>query len=326
MAPAQEARQPSREPGAPVLPELEHTDCTSCGSSSHAEVARVEPWGVRRCSVCGMAFVSPRPSAQAVAEIYDEHYFDGTGVGGNHSEPGGYQANPAGYRARALTLVRLFTALTGVASGRWLDVGCGPGYSVEAVQACGFKGVGVDVSAAAVGFARDTLGLDVRQASAEGVAAAVEPPFAVASMFDTLFHLREPRVALGQACSLLEPGGFLFAGPFDLVPEGCGLARVDECPDVSAWGIPEHLSFVNQRSMSHLLSHLGLDSITFVPMPLSPSAVVSQRFRFVPPWLSRISRHLIRRFPRLQTVAHSLAGRAANPSAGYVLARRPGRV
>jgi len=303
----------------------EDVDCTSCGSSRHTEFARSGEWGVRQCLRCGMRFVSPRPTAEATSAIYDEHYFDGTGDFGNRAEDGGYQATATGYVARARHIVKWLMELTGLNGGRWLDIGCGPGYLVSVVNELGFQGVGVDISPDAVRYGRESLGLDLHEATGEQVSEVVQGPFTVISMVDTLFHLREPRGVLEQVAALLAPGGYLFAGPFDLQREteaGSEITALPQDVDVSGWGIPEHLSFVNQASMSYVLPELGFETPRFLPLPLTPSDVTGQRFAFLPPWLKQTLRNTVRRMPAVQSAAHAVAARQVNPAAGYVLAQK----
>jgi SAM-dependent methyltransferase len=303
---------------------LEQVDCTSCGSPNHHEMAQLSPWGVRRCLRCSMLFVSPRPPAEMTTALYDEQYFDGTGEYGNRSEDGGYQASATGYHARARQLVRWITSLTRVSTGRWLDIGCGPGYLVAAASEMGFSGTGVDISAAAVRYGVDVLGVRLCQGSAEQVARVVDPPFTVVTMVDTLFHLRDPHSVLKQVWSLLAPAGYLFAGPFDLVSDGRPALLLQEAPDIRQLGIPEHLSFVNQTSMSYLLGDLGFAHPCFMPMPLTPSDLTERSVPLLPRSLMPVIRRIVRRLPLIQRAAHALASRSVNPLAGYVLAQKPG--
>jgi len=302
--------------------ELEQVDCTSCGSKSHTEVGKVDVWGVRRCDRCHMVFVSPRPNADHTEAIYGESYFDGTSAHGNQSELGGYQANAPGLLARGRLMVRWVTSITGSGSGHsgtWLDIGCGPGYLVQTVINAGFRGVGVDISPDAVKFGREALGLDLHQSTAENILQVVTGPFSYISMIDTLFHLREPGLVMRHVSTLLEPGGYLFAGPFDLTCE----ATASDTPDYRSWGVPEHLNFVNEESMRYLLTDLGFDSMQFLQLPLTPGDIVSSRFKFVPAGLARTARAIVRKLPRFQNAVHGLAAKSVNARAGYVLARRP---
>lgn len=303
--------------------EFESVDCTSCNSGRHHQIGSVQAFGVRLCDDCGLIFVSPRPTAEATDAIYGDSYFDGTSAHGNQSERGGYQGNIPGRKARARLLVDWIRSLSGIQNGRWLDIGCGPGYLVEAAGLAGFMASGVDVSASAVRIGREELGLDLHCAPAESLTASVQPPFAVISMVDTLFHLRQPGSVLTQAIQLLQPGGLLFAGPFDLSNKPNGPPPMATGSDFSSLGIPEHLSFVNQQSMQFLLEKLNMSEIRFLPLPLTPGDVANHKFRIAPKSLLKLLRSLLRKMPGVQRAVHKAAAKSVNKRAGYVIAIQP---
>jgi len=219
-------------------------------------------------------------------------------------------------------MVEWLRSKTQLQGGRWLDVGCGPGYLVEAASQAGFDATGVDVSIDAVeaGIGR---GLHLIHGTGEELLKLVKPGFQVLTMFDTLFHLREPRSVLTAAKSLLVPGGVLMAGPFDLEVTGSIAKQGSTQYDFQAMGVPEHLSFVNQRSMEVVLQELGFEKLRFEPMVQSPGAVVSQHAGFLPAWLVTLVRSFLRRLPWLQRWLHRVAARRVNREAGYVLAQAP---
>lgn len=290
--------------------------CPSCLSPDHREVGTDGLCGLRRCSRCTLLFVSPRPTQAETEQIYSQEYFQGSSKYGN---PTGYQQNASGYLARAHLMVEWLRSKTQLQGGRWLDVGCGPGYLVEAASQAGFDAIGVDVSIDAVeaGIGR---GLQLIHGTGEELLQLVKPGFQVLTMFDTLFHLREPRNVLTAAKSLLVPGGVLVAGPFDLDVGGNTPAVGPAQYDFQAMGVPEHLSFVNQRSMTVVLQELGFENLCFEPMVQSPGAVVQQHAGFLPSWLVALVRRLLRRLPWLQRWLHRVAARRVNRQAGYVLA------
>jgi glycosyltransferase involved in cell wall biosynthesis len=97
-------------------------------------------------------------------------------------------------RERARAAVELFRG-EGVASGRLLDAGCGPGYSLDEFRAAGFDAIGVDASASAVESAR-ARGHDARTVDLEAgsslAAAGLAAPFAGIAALEVLEHLVDP--------------------------------------------------------------------------------------------------------------------------------------
>jgi len=267
-----------------------------------------------------MLFVSPRPREEDLDEIYGHDYFHGTGQFGN---PDGYQEHATGYLTRARLMVGWLTSSCKISRGRWLDIGCGPGYLVQAAAEAGFEALGVDVSVEAVELGR-SRGLKLFHSKAEKVGATVTGAFQVITLFDTLFHLQQPRIVLDQAFRLLASGGVLMAGPFDLHANPLKPQPGRERLDPKAMGVPEHLSFVNQTSMEVLLHSLGFKNLRFVPMPRNPGEVVQRRVGRIPGWLLSLVKRVLDFFPGLRLLLHRVLARQVNLEAGYVIAVRPG--
>ena len=301
--------------------QLEITEnCTSCQSANTKEIARQEEFGVRACQECGLLYVSPRPDAEFLKKIYEEEYFEGTS---DHGNPEGYLGQATGYQARAKVMVEWISSLSGHASGGWLDIGCGPGFLVEAAAKHGFQARGIDVSSAAVDIGKRELGLELQVCEAENLRSLHQGPFAVVSLFDCLFHVRDPRQVIESAFEVLQSGGHLFAGPFDLHEANWKVPEQVAADDLRGMSIPEHLTFVNQSSMNVLLQQIGFSQIRFLPMPESPSAVAAAKLSAMPPFVVSGVRKVVRRLSFLQKAVHKAASTYVNQKAGYVLARKP---
>jgi len=297
--------------------------CPMCGANAVAHIADEGPYRVYDCLECRMRFVHPLPDSQALSELYRDEYWTGDGPVGNRVE-GGYLRAESGHIARARMLVAWLTRLTGVKDGCWVDVGCGPGFLLCAVRDSGFSAVGLDISPEAVAYGRTKFDLDLRCGPAEALAQMRAGSAAVVSLVDTLFHLPDPRSVLALARRTLCPGGVLFAGPFDLHPQGPPPVPGGAHLDVSSWGIPEHVSFVNETSMRRALSVVGFCEMRFCAMPVAPSEVAKRRMPFLRGPAISAARRLVRSVPRIQAMIHRAAGRHVNQGAGYVFARSSG--
>ena len=115
-------------------------------------------------------------------------------------------------RERAALALELL-AEDGRARGRLLDVGCGPGWSLDAFTRAGWGGIGVDPSNVAVEEARarglDARRIDVELASAEEMRAALGGPFDAIALLEVLEHLRDPLASLRKVKELCRTGGRL---------------------------------------------------------------------------------------------------------------------
>jgi SAM-dependent methyltransferase len=95
------------------------------------------------------------------------------------------------------------------ASGRALDVGCGPGAFLDVLRGAGWDVAGLEPSAHARKAAASRLGDGVVRSSALAEARFACGSFDLVTFWDVLEHLPDPLDALHRSRALLAPGGRL---------------------------------------------------------------------------------------------------------------------
>jgi SAM-dependent methyltransferase len=133
-------------------------------------------------------------------------------------------------------------------AGRVLDVGCGPGFFLEAAAGMGYEVWGIDPSSYIVGVANQTFDGRVRHGTIHTV--EFEPhSFDVVVAFDTFEHIYQPIAFLDAVRERLKPGG-LFAlttpDPTSL------LARLSGRRWVS-FKIPEHVFYWSRATLARAM-------------------------------------------------------------------------
>ncbi|MBK8233889.1 MAG: class I SAM-dependent methyltransferase [Candidatus Eisenbacteria bacterium] len=188
------------------------THCHGCGHTQ----ARVLPFryafhgrhleGVT-CLRCTLIFVDPQPSAEEIASMYSAEYFtESSDTVGAHGPAAYMEMAAQGNAERAKAAHRLDRMVSKPARGRWLEVGCGPGFLLAEMQKLGWSAHGIELSEFGARHARETLGLDVRQGE-------VTPGHFVRGSFDAIFlgdvleHLPEPVATLRVLHEWLAPDG-----------------------------------------------------------------------------------------------------------------------
>ena len=225
--------------------DLERPDCPLCGPRAGQRTRHsFSPFSAVDCLGCGLLFLSPRLTARRVLELYQDAAYYDSGVAGQ-----GYDE----YLAVRENWLRTFAArLRAIArhqpSGRALDVGCGPGFFLDAAARQGFEAWGLDPSSYAVELARRTHGERVREGVIES---APFPPgrFDLLTAFDAFEHVYEPLRFLEAAHGLLAPGGVLAITTPD--PTSL-LARVSGRHWVS-FKIPEHVYYWSPATIRRAL-------------------------------------------------------------------------
>jgi len=201
--------------------------CTSFGHGQHPPI-----W---RCRTCDLLFQWPMPDADDLLKAY-----------GAVEDPlyAGERAN------RYLTFRRVVSELGPPQSRRLLDVGAYCGYFVDVACQAGFRAEGAELSAWAVGQARQ-LGLTMHNETVRERAAAGER-YDILTMWDVIEHLEDPRAELTAAHRLLEPGGHLHVSTID---SGSRIARMmgRHWP----WLMDMHLYYFDRRNITRLLEQTG---------------------------------------------------------------------
>jgi SAM-dependent methyltransferase len=163
-----------------------------------------------------------------------------------------------------------------VPSGRFLEIGCAGGAFLNAARASGYDVTGVEFSAEAAQFARETFGLpvitgDVADARLSGGS------FALAYMGDVIEHLPDPVASLREIRRLLVPGGTLvmacpsqtntlFSRTGFVLYRALGQEATVRLP-------PYHLFEYRPASMRSLLERCGFDRVKIAQGLIPPGTI-----------------------------------------------------
>ena len=197
------------------------------------------------CRECGSVEQPSLPQGPDLHELYRD------------MRDGSYLAEEPGRRATAARLLDLIAEH--VPSGRFVDVGCGPGLLLDEARARGYDTVGLELSRDAASHARDALGLDVRELPLEEFDDT--EGFDVVALVDVLEHLDDPVGGIERCARLLRPGGLLCIATPDpsSLPARLAGARW--------WGyVPAHTCLLPRRTLRELLAAQGLVVSTDVPL------------------------------------------------------------
>jgi SAM-dependent methyltransferase len=227
-------------------PGLEHPDCALCGPGPQQRRRHeFPPFAVVSCERCGLVFLSPRPSEAAALALYqDPGYYESDTAGHGYDEYLDVRSNWVRTFERRLRQIRRHQP-----AGRVLDVGCGPGFFLDAAVAMGYDARGLDPSAHAVALARVRHGDRVMLGVLES--AALPPAsFDLIAASDAFEHVYAPLRFLAAAHRLLKPDGLLVI----TTPDASSLlARLSGRRWVS-FKIPEHVYYWSSTTIRLALS------------------------------------------------------------------------
>lgn len=145
---------------------------------------------------------------------------------------------------------------------RVLDVGCGEGWFCGALSEAGFAPVGVDVSAVALGRARERVPGVRFDVCEETLLPYGDGSFEVAWLGEVLEHVRDGIGLLAEVARVVGPGGRLLAS----TPDHPWPLRLRLGLDRSAFERhfeprADHLRFFTRRTLAQLLDAGGFEEI-----------------------------------------------------------------
>ncbi|MDP8256670.1 MAG: class I SAM-dependent methyltransferase [Candidatus Alcyoniella australis] len=230
--------------------------CNACRSTQISERYRFDDRSLYRCNQCGLEFIHPIP--EHAEQLYGEYYLSIDGVG----REVGYDNYFADRELLQREFVRRIELIEQQRPpGSLLEIGCAAGFFLDAALQRGWSTMGIEISEQAARYAREQLGLDVRQGTIEQF--ELEPEsFDAAVLNDTIEHLRDPARAIELIAAALKPGGVLLITTPDT---GSAWARLLGRRWVHLKP-GEHFHYFSASSLARLLERFGLGLIHSGPL------------------------------------------------------------
>jgi SAM-dependent methyltransferase len=220
---------------------------------------------VVRCTGCGTAWVTPRPTEQDLADFYGAAYFtQDTGFGYGDYDGSSWAAVQA---VRAWDELRQWAPeVAGVPVKRLLDVGAATGEFALRAGQDGWEAVACEVGDTARDAARD------KGLTAVATIDEAAGPFGLISMYHVLEHLIDPLDALRDARRVVDENGLLVIE----IPQWNSAGRIVRRSSWAQFRPPEHINFFTKGSLSAALQRSGWEVLhSSTPYPHSGSLAVS---------------------------------------------------
>ena len=177
----------------------EITTCQLCGSGERERKFEDGPYTVYTCAQCGLVYVSPRLTGDALLAVYDEGYWKS-----DNPKDRGY----ADYASESKLYLKTYRKRMKLVSkwlparARILDIGCAAGYFLRVAQEHGHDVHGVELSEPIAEEAIAALGADrvFHGFLDDAVAARGWQPhsFDMVTIWDVVEHVPEPQGLLAS--------------------------------------------------------------------------------------------------------------------------------
>jgi ubiquinone/menaquinone biosynthesis C-methylase UbiE len=211
-----------------------------------------EQWQIVRCKECGFGWTNPPPPLDRMASYYPRGYIGNVGktleefLSGKLVRSRSWKSETS-----KVGLVEKY-----IRGGTILDVGCGDGKFLWALDSRKWKRVGVDFGGETLRLVQERMP-SLRLISGDLFSTALaEGAFDVITFWHALEHIPDPSTTLVRASNLLRPGGWLFVSLPNLDSLQADLFK-------SCWypfdDVPRHLYHFTKRSLGLFLSRVQMD-------------------------------------------------------------------
>lgn len=245
-------------------PVLESVACYVCGSSHSSPWAVENGFAAVRCRDCRLVYVNPRPTRESISLAAQSGLHEGAATIDETGQRDAGKVSTYQKRLRAL-----FEAPELASGGRWLDIGCGFGELLEALQ---LESAGKLVLAGSEPNARKAAaararGLDVTFRDLE----RETPGYDFISLLNVFSHLPDPPELLRRLRGLLGARGQL------LLQTG-NWAELERSAIPDRLHLPDHLSFGSEALLRRLLVDAGFSVEGVLRLPMFRPGLLQRVF------------------------------------------------
>src|SRR5262249_21979002 len=199
-----------------------------------------EQFAIARCEGCGVLRTAPDLSDDELSSFYPEDYW-------------GESAAPSDSWIRHSQKEKVqFLERCGLDGGRILDVGCGSGFFLRAIDPNRWQRFGVETGENAASIAQQALGDNIVRGTL-GEARFSPESFDVITFWSALEHTNEPRQNLMLAARLLRRGGTLIVQ----VPNAASYQSRLFRGDWFSLDVPRHRYHYSHALLERLLDETG---------------------------------------------------------------------
>jgi SAM-dependent methyltransferase len=211
-------------------------------------------WDFRRCNQCGSAVLDPMPTLEELLAAYPPVYHVDQVPQTSWFHRLQYTLEARFFYEPVYRFsVRQVQRVTGLRTGRMLDVGGGSGHRSFFFQRAGFDVTFLDPDERALKVARERFGLKTICGLLEEVNLP-ENSFDLVTFWFVVEHLPEPQKTLKAAYKVLKPNGWVVA----LVPiTDSWQARLFKERWHEVWEAPRHVALPSTQGMKALFAKTG---------------------------------------------------------------------
>lgn len=239
-------------------------NCYNCGTQEHTFYAEENGFCLVKCDTCGLLYLQERPDDKEIDQAHKQ---------GKHTGLKELEVTGAFDEGKISTYLGVLEEMFkgGLSSKKtWLDVGCGHGEFIAAVQEYSLGKIsarGTEPNVYKQNSAKQR-GLNVGFFDIE----SHEDKYDFISLLNVYSHLPDPPAFIKSLKRLLKSGGELLLQTGDT-------AEFSSVEHYRPFYLPDHLSFASEKIVTDILERIGFEIVSVKKYPylsLSPNAIVKE--------------------------------------------------
>ena len=228
--------------------------CPLCRHTISKSKFNVDNFRIVSCAQCGFVYLKNPIPADEEEQNY-ENYF----LSAEFADYTGSSSDENIRRAWTMNEQRIAWIKNFANTGKILDIGCGRGFFLQHAREAGFDVQGVEISRLAARYASERFDIPVHICNLEDEK-SLQDSYDIVTMWHVLEHYRNPRAAMENVWSLLNPNGRLFVQVPNL--NSLKFRLLSPSKKWSGGNHPKyHRSFFSKKSLDHLLKICGFSKI-----------------------------------------------------------------
>lgn len=237
---------------------MEDIKCILCEKESDRVVIEENGYTGRKCSQCGLIYVSPRPSLDEIVDLYARD--------SAHKPAASHISAEIPQRIHARHNLRIVTSFA--TKGALLEIGPGAGYFLDEARRIGFDPYGIELNRTLASFIRDRLNIPCEDSPLSS-SVFQGKAFDVVYHCDVISHFFEPILEFRKMNDVMKEKGIL-------VFETGNLAEVDRkyFKYFQRFQYPYHLFFFGTDNLLDLLDRSGFELLRIYRYSILPQLMV----------------------------------------------------
>jgi SAM-dependent methyltransferase len=228
------------------------------------------------CQSCGFIFTQKYPDQSEIGKYYESVDYI------SHSDTSKGFSNKIYQQARKVMLRKkrgLVEKITGLKTGRLLDIGSGTGHFANFMKEGGWQVSGIEINEKARNFAVSEFGLEI--ISPEKISTLETGSFDCITLWHVLEHFHDPFKYMSDISSLMKPGGLCLIA----LPNSDSYDAGHYREFWAAFDVPRHLWHFNPDSFRIFTEKTGfvLQGIRNLPLDVFYISILSEKYKGTKP-------------------------------------------